>query len=210
MILYRWPCIDKWYIEGTQGVVADFSQALDEGYRWRRRNDAEPAAVPEEVPESRPDYQVEWLDDRFPERLHVGETIVVSLRLRNAGSLTWSWGGGNPFRIGYRYYRNRRLLEMSPEEDVRTDVPGDIAPGETTTVQVHVVLPGEPGNYTLEFDLVHEGVTWFKEKGARVLTRWLTVEAPKRETDAAVPGDGGGLPVPLFKDISAELPRQRW
>ena len=22
-------------------------------------------------------------------------------------TLTWNWGGGNPFRIGYRYYRSR-------------------------------------------------------------------------------------------------------
>ena len=35
LILYRWPRIDKWYIEGKQGVIDDFKQALQNDYRWR-------------------------------------------------------------------------------------------------------------------------------------------------------------------------------
>lgn len=34
LILYRWPRIDKWYIEGKGGVIADFRQALLHDYRW--------------------------------------------------------------------------------------------------------------------------------------------------------------------------------
>jgi hypothetical protein len=53
-----------------------------------------------------------------------------------------------------------------------------VQPGETVTIEARIALPDEPGNYTLELDLVHEGVAWFKESGAPTLTRWLTVEAP--------------------------------
>ena len=35
LILYRWPNIDKWVIEGKQGVIDDFRQALRFDYRWR-------------------------------------------------------------------------------------------------------------------------------------------------------------------------------
>ena len=35
MILYRWPRIDKWYIEGKRGVEIDFELALMNLYRWR-------------------------------------------------------------------------------------------------------------------------------------------------------------------------------
>ena len=33
--------------------------------------------------------------------------------------MTWSWGGGNPFRLGYRYYRNRKVLPLPPAKDLR-------------------------------------------------------------------------------------------
>lgn len=36
LCLYRWPKIDKWYIEGKNGVIQDFKDALKEDYRWKR------------------------------------------------------------------------------------------------------------------------------------------------------------------------------
>ena len=153
-----------------------------------------------------PPYAVEWVSDTFPPRLTAGQTIVVPISVRNAGTMTWSWGGGNPFRLGYRYYRNRKLLPLPPAKDLRTDVPDDVTPGQTVIIQARIALPDEPGNYTLELDLVQEGVTWFKERGATVLTRWLTVEAPQAQEQAAR-RDAVQLPVRLFTDISARLPR---
>jgi hypothetical protein len=35
LVLYRWPRYDKWYIDGKQGVIDDFRQAVRQGYRWR-------------------------------------------------------------------------------------------------------------------------------------------------------------------------------
>lgn len=255
-ILYRWPALDRWYIEGKQGVIEDFQRALASDYRWRgseravsspliadepaldasgvtfpeptdiaaasaasapNQTEAEGNATPvsEGVQERRrrrarrevelPAYSVEWISDVFPDRLYAGQIITALVTLRNVGTLVWRWGGGNPFRIGYRYYRNRRPLKLSPAQDLRTDIPDDVAPGQTVAVQVRIALPDEPGNYTLELDLVHEGVAWFKERGATVLTRWLTVEAPPTN------GVGGQsdalLPVRLFTDISRRLPK---
>ncbi len=132
-----------------------------------------------------PAYGIEWVADEFPARLQVGQTIAVPITLRNVGSQTWTWGGGNPFRLGYRYYRNRRLLQTAAGKDLRTDIPENVDPGQTVVIQARVALPDEPGNYTLELDLVQEGVTWFKEQGSPVLTRWLTVEAVTAASDRA-------------------------
>ncbi|MEZ4613985.1 MAG: hypothetical protein R2867_00525 [Caldilineaceae bacterium] len=133
----------------------------------------------DEIPDA-PSYAIEWIDDRLPESLVAGATVTVPITLRNAGSLTWRWGGGNPFRLGYHYYRNRRRLTMAAERSLRTDIPQDVPPDATVTMQARIALPTEPGNYTLELDLVHEGVTWFKQQQSPVLTRWLTVEVPPR------------------------------
>jgi N-acetyl-anhydromuramyl-L-alanine amidase AmpD len=257
-ILYRWPALDRWYIDGKQGVIEDFRLALRNDFRWRGSDAPPPRAEPTppimalDVPphpaaapvssvsaptsEAAPasdapeesqiatnrarserrrrrsrklldvaPYAIEWLADSFPARLTAGETITVAITARNAGALTWSWGGGNPFRLGYRYYRNRRLLTLAPDKDLRSDIPDDIMPGQTAVIQARIALPDTPGNYTLEIDLVHEGVAWFKERGATVLTRWLTVEAPANGT--ASNGGEALLPVRLFTDISRRLAR---
>ncbi|RIK37160.1 MAG: hypothetical protein DCC55_25140, partial [Chloroflexi bacterium] len=249
LALYRWPRLDRWYIDGKSGVIEDFHFALQNDYRW---SNAIPVAVtsPQRVEERtgqavtlsppvaqeerqtlntpavavarqnkkmraagraeaqpQPPYQVEWLDDHFPSRLVTGEIITATLTLRNTGTLTWTWGGGNPFRLGYHYYRGRRRLSLAPARDLRTDLPEDVPPGATVTLTARIALPEEPGNYTLELDLAHEGVGWFKEQKSPVLTRWLTVEAPERP-----PGPSGevvarDLPVPLFIDVTTRLPR---
>src|SRR5207249_7693707 len=135
----------------------------------------QPVRTPSEP--AQPRYQIEWLDDRLPAKMMAGATITVPITLKNTGSLTWSWGGGNPFRLGYHYYRNRRRLNLPPQLDLRTDIPEDIFPDETVTIDVRVALPLEAGNYTIEFDMAQEGITWFKEQNSPVLTRWITVEA---------------------------------
>lgn len=35
LVLYRWPVIDRWFIEGKGGVIEDFKTVLQQEYRWR-------------------------------------------------------------------------------------------------------------------------------------------------------------------------------
>ncbi len=173
------------------------SAAAVAGARTRRERRRQPAKP----------YAIEWLGEEFPARLLAGQILTVPVTIKNVGSLTWTWGGGNPVRLGYRYYRNRRPLPIPPTRDLRTDVPEDVAPGQAVVLETHLALPEEPGNYTLELDLVHEGIAWFKEKGATPLTRWLTVEAPVLEASQIDGKSSIQLPVRLFNDITARLPR---
>jgi hypothetical protein len=34
-ILYRWPRYDRWFIEGKNGVITDFREAMHNDYRWK-------------------------------------------------------------------------------------------------------------------------------------------------------------------------------
>lgn len=238
--LYRWPKLDKWYIEGKLGVMEDFAEALENDYRWRRDEiPAEeilavqtPPPAPPPAPDAAADkrkngnkknrrrtdppvtprYRIEWLDDHFPAKMTAGQVITVPITLRNTGSITWRWGGGNPFRLGYRYFRNRKPLETPTDRDLRTDLPDEVPAGAEVTIEARVALPDEPGNYTLELDMVHEGVTWFKDQDSPVLTRWLTIEAPKSAASSngvrlPIPDEPlRNLPVPLFTDVTARLP----
>ena len=41
LILYRWPKLDQWYIEGKEGVIQDFRDAMDFGYKWTTHAESE-------------------------------------------------------------------------------------------------------------------------------------------------------------------------
>ncbi len=102
LILYRWPRLDRWYIDGKQGVVDDFRQALAHDYRWRDGSHAaEPGRAefrpaPAEVTPSLPPYRVAWVDDRFPPRLTAGQTIAVPITVRMPAAWTGAGAAATP------------------------------------------------------------------------------------------------------------------
>ncbi len=57
-------------------------------------------------------YRAQWLDDRFPSRLNAGQIVNVPITVKNNGAIPWTPGGDHPFMLGYRYYRNRRILSL--------------------------------------------------------------------------------------------------
>lgn len=212
LVLYRWPKQDRWHISGKTGVMEDIRDVLRQDYRWRGSGDDSPAqerrrgARPAVKAPQLPAYRAQWIEDRFPSRMTAGQTVTVPIRLKNTGTETWTPAGDRPVEVAYRYYRNRRVLALGDDKDVRTPLGQVVAPDETVTVAVRVALPDQPGNYTLEVDLVAHEVGSFKAQGSPVLTRWLTVEAPRPEPKQDG-SDGAALPVPLFSDLSTTLPR---
>ncbi|MCX7670490.1 MAG: N-acetylmuramoyl-L-alanine amidase, partial [Anaerolineae bacterium] len=51
LILYRYPRIDRWYIEGKAGVIDDFKQALRQKYSWEKYLELQPEQPPAAVAE---------------------------------------------------------------------------------------------------------------------------------------------------------------
>ena len=49
-------------------------------------------------------------------------------------------------------------------------------PGNEVEIPLTVKAPGQRGDYLLEIDMVHEGVTWFYERGATPLRLTVRVE----------------------------------
>ena len=61
--------------------------------------------------------------------------------------------------LSYRILRPDGTVVVG--EGLRTPLPADIPPATATVVPVTVVAPDAPGDYVVEFDLVHEFVRWF-------------------------------------------------
>ena len=106
--------------------------------------------------------------------IYEGGTERMDLRLKNSGKQEWPSQAQNPCLISYH------LLDEAGEilrfDNARTALPHTVRPGEEISVAVRVKAPLEKGNYRLEFDLVREGLAWFKDSGSPTLVIPLQVE----------------------------------
>jgi hypothetical protein len=105
-----------------------------------------------------------------------GATLDVEITLRNHSHAAWCTNSQLPIYASYHLLSadGTRVVAF---DNVRTALPGYVAPGRDTTLPLRVDAPTQPGDYRLEVDLVHEGVTWFKDRGGRTGTFTLSVAA---------------------------------
>jgi SAM-dependent methyltransferase len=55
------------------------------------------------------------------------------------------------------------------QDDGRSYLGAEVASGESATLDLVISAPDQPGRYVVEFDMVHEAVTWFAQKGSPTL-----------------------------------------
>jgi hypothetical protein len=137
--------------------------------------------VPRE-PAARQEFEAAWMKGAFtpsvyreeivalnpPTTLRAGEKAEIHFKVRNLGDAPWPAVGTKDFRYQVNM-GNRWITGGTKLEDNRAVLSGDLAPGAETQITLTVNAPRTPGDYTLEIDMVHEGVTWFSEKGGRPL-----------------------------------------
>jgi hypothetical protein len=124
------------------------------------------------------DYRAEIEATAAPASLRAGERAVLTLRVRNRGPVAWPAHGE---RGMYQVTAGDRWLDPGTgrvvnDLDGRTALAADLPPGGETELQLPVTAPKGPGDYVLEVDMIHEGVTFFHEKGSRTLRMNVKVE----------------------------------
>lgn len=119
------------------------------------------------------DYRarIEWAAPP-PATLRAGERATLSLRVRNDGKSAWPARGDTRGR--FQVNAGDRWLDAESERvvndlDGRKALESDLPPGAPAQLKLDVTAPREPGEYTLEVDMIHEGVTFFREKGSTPL-----------------------------------------
>lgn len=101
-----------------------------------------------------------------------GSVIALPLVVHNRSIGGWCSESQLPVLASYHLYKveaagGRRLERF---DNVRTALPGTLESGATTEMPLRIDAPIEPGDYLLEVDLVHEGVSWFAERGGKTAT----------------------------------------
>lgn len=135
----------------------------------------EQVVVTEEAPGSAEiGYSVIWEANTVPGVMAAGSTVPVSVTFRNTSESVWPDPrtanptrprGANAVRLGYRWWESEDG-EPIADYQARADLPHALEPGRSQTLTMDVLVPDRPGEYRLQFDLVHELVAWFEGRGA--------------------------------------------
>jgi hypothetical protein len=143
--------------------------------------------VPQE-PVAREQFETSWLQGAFapadyneeiiaidaPATMKAGTKVALKFKVRNLGSETWPAVGTKEARYQINL-GNHWIHEGVQSEDSRAVLKADLPPGGETELTFTVNVPATPGSYSLVMDMVHEGVTWFEQRGGRPLTIPITV-----------------------------------
>jgi hypothetical protein len=98
-----------------------------------------------------------------------GQALTIPVRVVNRTTFDFGWDIGLSYHL---FGSDGRVVKW---ENPRSQIYPVLSPGAEQQINVGVVAPEVEGAYTLELDMVWEGVAWFKDKGNRTGTVTLTV-----------------------------------
>jgi SAM-dependent methyltransferase len=136
------------------------------GKHFPRRRPRGGGAMPPGTPLRGP-YGAAYELMRGHEELAPGATANFVVRVTNTGFLDWTSAGDATFNASYHWRDGRGRAVLA--EGRRTPLVAPVPSGQSIATNVVVQAPAAPGRYTLEIELVHEGVTWLSEAGQPVL-----------------------------------------
>lgn len=104
-----------------------------------------------------------------------GSSLTVPISVTNTGNFTWASGGANPVHLAYHWLDSGG--GMAVWDGLRTTLPADLPAGSSVVLQAALQVPSGTGTYTLKWDLVEEGVSWFSGKSVSTYDQPVQVGA---------------------------------
>ena len=146
-------------------------------YLYRADTPPNPPALTAPLPDGA--YRAAISIRNQPTQLRANEKRTLRLRVTNAGPTVWPTTDQaklpNQLRIGDRWFTADGSALV--QDDGREPLTFPILPGETADLQLTITAPAQPGDYTLDIDVVQEAVSWFAARGG----------TPKRITIRVLP-----------------------
>lgn len=82
------------------------------------------------------------------------------------------WGAGTNYHVAYHWAQNGQVIVFDGE---RTTLPTAVFPCMKIQLAAAVLAPPAPGAWTIQWDMVLEGVSWFSAKGVPTGDKNVTV-----------------------------------
>jgi len=99
-----------------------------------------------------------------PNYLDTGEEFDAVIKVKNNGFLNWGFSGKQRVALG-THWIDRDTGEIVIWDGNRGLLTYDISYGEEAEVEIKIEAPDKAGRYILRYDMVHERITWFSDKG---------------------------------------------
>ncbi|WP_239405159.1 DNRLRE domain-containing protein, partial [Frankia sp. Cj3] len=113
----------------------------------------------------------------------------VWVRLTNTGRD--AWGANSNYMLSYHVYDASNTTELV-HQGYATQLPTTVNPGQTIDL-LTTVNPLAPGTYTLRWDMVNWGTTWFYDEGVPTLSQGLIVPNVAPVVTSASPMNGAAV-----------------
>ena len=110
--------------------------------------------------------------------------VNILLRIENLGTESWESAGAFPCFVSYHLLDGKGAPLRF--ENPRFPLPQKVPPRGKIEITAAVKAPLDAGRYFLEFDLLKEGLTWFKDRGSETFRLSLEV-APREWPEDRVP-----------------------
>jgi hypothetical protein len=136
-------------------------------------------------------FALEWGAVSAPAPVAATSLFHLPVTVTNRSGVPWPAAGAASVKLSYHWWTAGG--EAVHFDGRRTDLPADLAPGQTLKLEQLIEAPTAPGSYLLELDPVFEYVAWFSQK-ARGKTLRLPVEVLPAAVGPAAPGVPAGVP----------------
>lgn len=123
-------------------------------------------------------YRAELSADRPAFTAAPGAVVRLDVQARNVGQHSWP-PSTNGLGVGIGNHWCRPDGSVALNDDARAYLSAELAPGAEARMELAVTAPAAPGRYVLELDMVHEGVTWFGERGSATVKIPVRVRPPR-------------------------------
>nr|WP_255610966.1 DUF6531 domain-containing protein [Lysobacter sp. ESA13C] len=129
---------------------------VDHAYRVRACNTAGCGAISAAATVQHVIYGAQYVAQSVPSSILPGQTIGVSVQMRNTGNAPWT--NADAYRLG-----SQSPVDNSDWGLSRVAVSGSVAPGEVATFTFNIIGPASDFGQTRYFQwrMVRDGVTWF-------------------------------------------------
>ena len=158
------PTHSDWIKDDTVSVqIPDQEEARA---MWQRIKAGEPASR----------YNAEYFEiDSISDSMTEEQEYTYRTKVKNTGALTWNRNGTNPIYLGYHWidFNTKEMIVFDGERSIISY--DGVEVGQETEFDIKIIAPPEPGEYVLQLDLVHEGVTWFSYQGVPPLEKFVSV-----------------------------------